>query len=113
MDAIDIVDPTFALDIVDNVSESICENISDIIGDVNIVLPLESSSSNFISSNSISSNSSSSSYWFIGGLLLLVFVGMFAYKRFANRNSNDCVGGFCNINTTIRNEEVEADEFHH
>lgn len=102
MDAIEIADPTFALDIVDNVSEQICETISDIIDNV----ATNNSPSIIASPTPVQS----SSYWFIGGLLLLLFVGMFAYKKLVKNNNtdNDCIGGFCSMNNPSsedRNEE--------
>lgn len=82
MDVIDIADPTFALD-------AMCENVLDLSSQLGSSFTSMSSSPSSLSSPSLS-------YFLVGGLLVLLFIALFVYKKFANKGAPDCVGGFCN-----------------
>lgn len=83
MDSIDIVDPTFALDIVDK--EGVMSSLTS------------------------SSSSSSSSYLYLAGIFLLFVVGIFFFNRSKNKQTSAEAenGGFCTMNATIEENEQQ------
>lgn len=97
MDSIDIVDSMFALG--DHIEEVIPEVVVDTISSNMIA-----SSTNTVLSPDADSGSS---FWLIGGLLFLLFVGLYVFKNFGKANTTIN----CERVVGLGNEENEQ-EYH-